>query len=88
MSAKRINTKEAAKITGLSAHSITIFRQQGLISFIRVGTGRGHILFDPEVLLREIEAIGEQNKLAQREAYEKYCQEHYTENLFKGSVLK
>lgn len=88
MSERRLNTKEAAKLAGLSEHELTNLRKQGLISFIKAGwSNRGRIYYEPEQLQAELKALAEENKKKQREAYEKYMQEREKETYYKGSIL-
>lgn len=88
MSTKRLNTREAAELVGLSEHELTNLRKQGVISFIKAGwSSRGRIYYEPEQLQEELKALGEENKRKQREAYEKHMQEREKETFYKGSMM-
>ena len=83
----RVSTKEAAKITGLSEYSLTCMRKQGIVSYLKIGYGRGRILFDIDVLNAELKKMEQDNKERQAELFEQYKNEKYPEFNFKGSIL-
>lgn len=84
---RRVSTKEAAKIANVTEYAITTWRKQGLISYIKVGYGRGRILFDVDVLNAEIKKMEQDNKERQAELFEQYQKEKYPEFNFKGSIM-
>lgn len=89
MSNRRLNTKEAAELVGLSENTLTSLRKQGLISFVKAGwSNRGRIFYEPEQLQAELKALGEENKRKQREEYERHLQEREKETFYKGSILR
>ena len=83
----RVTTKEASKITGISEYSLTCMRKQGIISYLKIGYGRGRILFDIDVLDAELKKMEEENKEKQAKLFEQYKQDKYPEFNFKGSLL-
>ena len=83
----RVTTKEASKITGISEYSLTCMRKQGVISYLKIGYGRGRILFDIDVLDAELKKMEEENKEKQAKLFEQYKQDNYPEFNFKGSLL-
>lgn len=83
----RVTTKEASKITGISEYSLTCMRKQGVISYLKIGYGRGRILFDIDVLDAELKKMEEENKEKQAKLFEQYKQDKYPEFNFKGSLL-
>ena len=83
----RVTTKEASKITGISEYSLTCMRKQGVISYLKIGYGRGRILFDIDVLDAELKKMEEENKEKQAKLFEQYKQDKYPEFNFKCSLL-
>lgn len=83
----RVTTKEASKITGISEYSLTCMRKQGVISYLKIGYGRGRILFDIDVLDAELKKMEEENKEKQAKLFEQYKQDKFPEFNFKGSLL-
>ncbi len=84
----RVTTKQAAKITGISEYSLTCLRKRGVISYLKIGYGRGRILFDIDVLNAELKEMEQNNKVEQAKLYEEYQKENYPEFSFKGSLLR
>ena len=82
----RVTTKEASKLTGISEYSLTCMRKQGIISYLKIGYGRGRILFDIDVLNEELAKMEQNNKEHQAKLFEKYQAEKYPEFSFKGSL--
>ena len=62
----RVTTKEASKITGISEYSLTCMRKQGVISYLKIGYGRGRILFDIDVLDAELKKWKKKTRKSKR----------------------
>lgn len=84
---KRVTTKEAAQITGISEYSLTGMRKRGLLPYIKIGYGKGRILYDIDLLQEALEKQAKQNMEEQSRLYAEYEKERYPEFNFKGSIL-
>lgn len=83
----KLTIKEAAQAVGMSEHSIRQKIKMGLYPFIKVGVGRGRIFVDIDLLQKAMEQEQADNMAAQREQYEQYKKDRYTEVSYIGSIL-
>ncbi len=81
---KLVTISEAAEATGLSKYALTVGAKRGDFPYIKIGTGRGRIFFDIDLLAEAIQLQAKKNAAKNAELYEGYLQEHYPITVYKS----